>query len=100
MVSVFKTGMAVVIFFPKSSDEELGTDILSKGTKDKPKMLTLLCFLLQCETYRCYGLEPILSVLETDLCLGKRRRMIKTLFLPVLSFNFQLCLLLFSLPLQ
>lgn len=39
----------MVIFFHKGSDEELCTHLLSKGTKDKVKKLTLLCILLQCK---------------------------------------------------
>lgn len=74
----------MVIFFHKGSNEELGAHILSKGTKDEVKKLTLLCFLLQCKTYRCYGLQPIFAVLETDLCFGKTRRMIKNWFLSVI----------------
>lgn len=47
VVSIYKIGMAVVIFFHNGSDKELGTHTLSKGTKGKVKKLALLCFLLQ-----------------------------------------------------
>lgn len=89
----------MVVLFHKGSVEELDAYILSADSEAKVKKLTSFWFLLQCQAYRCYGVQPIRSVLETAPLFWEEEE-VKTSFLLVLSFNFQLCLLLFSLTLQ